>query len=101
MHTLKACSQSVGRTLSDGQNFPILLAKPTSNWGLICQYNVISRKIQHNSMLDFVLCSIPAENFYSIQHCENNFKNGTFFIKNEFYAAEFAPYHIFVKMMVK
>ena len=35
-------------------------------------------------MLEFVLSSIPAEHFVSIQPYENNFKNGTFLIKNEF-----------------
>ena len=35
-------------------------------------------------MWELVLSSILAENFIAIQHCENKFKNGTFFIKNEF-----------------
>ena len=67
--------------LSDGQNFPILLAVPTPYWRLICLYRATSSKIQHKSMLELVLSSIPAENFVAIQHCENKFKNGTFLIK--------------------
>ena len=31
----------------------------------------------------FVFCSIPADNFVSIQHFENKFRNGIFLIKNE------------------
>ena len=64
--------------LSDGQNFPILLAVPASHWRLPCLYRATSRRIQHNSMLELDLCSIAAENFVAIQHCENKFKNGTF-----------------------
>ena len=47
--------------------------------------------IQNNSMLEFVRSSILGESFASIQPYENKFKNGMFFIKNEFYAAEIAP----------
>ena len=70
--------------LSDGQNFPILLATPTPYWRLICLYSATPSKIQHNSMLEFVFSSTPAENFVSIQPCESKFKIGTFFIENEF-----------------
>ena len=73
-HTLSACIPPVGRTLSDGQNFPILLAAPASYWRLACLYSATSSRIQHDSMLKLVFSSIPAESFVAIQHCENKFQ---------------------------
>ena len=35
-------------------------------------------------LVRFAVSSIPAENFVSIQHHENKFRNGTFLVKNEF-----------------
>ena len=66
------------------KNFTILLAAPTSYWRLICLYRATSSEIQHNSMLELVLISIPAENFVAIQHCENELTDGTILIKHEF-----------------
>ena len=36
VRTVRPCSLSVGRTLSDGQNIPVKLATPTSYWRLVC-----------------------------------------------------------------
>ena len=74
---------------------------PTSYRRFICQYKVTSSKVQHDSMLDFVPISIPAENFVCIQHCENKFNNGTFLIKHEFLPSRICTLQFFVKMMVK
>ena len=49
-----------------------------------CAFFITSSKLQYNPMLDFVLSSIPAENFVSIQHYQNKFRNGALLIKNEF-----------------
>ena len=52
-------------------------------------------------LLELVLSSIPAENFVAIQHCENKFKNGTFFIKNEFLRSRNCTARSFRKKMIK
>ena len=75
--------QSVCRTDTIGRTkFSYPFGNAYSYWRLLWPCIATSSKL--NSMLDFVLSSIPAANFVCIQHNESNFRNSTFKFNNEF-----------------
>ena len=85
------CMQSVCGTDTAGWtelSYP--LATPTSYWRPL-----YLSKIQYNSVLGFFLSPILNENFVSIYHHEDYFKNGTFLVKNQFSCSRLSHHDFF------